>query len=43
MFADRTLIWAGSLSLLALALALWVEAGSGVFSTMMTGLVALCF
>jgi hypothetical protein len=43
MQADRILIWTGSLSLIALALAFWIEAGSGVFSAMITGLIALCF
>ncbi|MCA3632616.1 MAG: hypothetical protein INF16_07470 [Methylobacterium sp.] len=41
--ADRALWFMGIAAALGLAVALWSQAGSEVFSAMMTGLLALCF
>ena len=41
--SDRVLWFVGIAATLGLAVALWSQAGSEVFSAMMTGLLALCF
>jgi hypothetical protein len=41
--SDRVLWFVGIAATLGLAVALWSQAGSEVFSAMMTGMLALCF